>query len=198
VDCRAGLGEGAVSGGDLIRYLSTESLDCPVSRCAVGNVESVPVCRQHQRRIAEGAHQARRILEDFPSFRHRANQGGIRPQTLHLAFDVVHGPEDEQLHAVKTNEIGERNSDFVLGNFPERLQSDLVCREKPPLFAYGVRAVRSRAIVRIGEDPVKVETLQEKDCGACSQFETLRHPDGVTDTGLLQNDVRTTLHAGDK
>jgi hypothetical protein len=47
----------------------------------------------------------------------------------------------------------------VLGNFPERLQSDLVCREKPPLFAYGVRAVRSRAIVRIGEDPVKVETL---------------------------------------
>jgi hypothetical protein len=69
---------------------------------------------------------------------------------------------------------------------------------EPPLSAHGIRTVYRRAIVRIGEDPVKVETLQEKDCGACSQFETLRYPDSVTDTGLLQNDVRTALHAGNQ
>src|SRR6266853_2104592 len=66
----------------------------------------------------------------------------------------------------------------------------------PTLFAHGIGAVRGRAIVGVGENSVHVEILQEEDSGACPYFEALRHPDRVSYTSLLQNDVRATLHAG--
>ncbi len=54
--------------------------------------------------------------------------------------------------------------------------------------------MRLRAVVRVREDPVNVETLQEEDLGAEPNLEAFRHPDAVTDTGLLQDDVRAALH----
>src|SRR5438876_8247618 len=38
--------------------------------------------------------------------------------------------------------------------------------------------------------------FRKRILAACSHFETLRHPDGVTDVLLLQEDVRASMHAG--
>jgi hypothetical protein len=40
----------------------------------------------------------------------------------------------------------------------------------PPLSTHRVRAVRRRAVVGISENPLDVNTLQEKNSGACSHF----------------------------
>lgn len=66
------------------------------------------------------------------------------------------------------------------------------------LSANGIRAVGRGAIVGIGEDSFDVEAFEEEDGGACAHFEACGHPDGVTNAGLLQNDVRTALDSGNE
>jgi hypothetical protein len=53
-------------------------------------------------------------------------------------------------------------------------------------------------IVGVIENSVHVEALQEEDSGAGPYLEAFWHPDRVTNTNLIQNDVRSAFHSGDE
>src|SRR5579863_7308734 len=91
-------------------YERLQSVESRLLRVAIRCQEIVPMSREHDGGIVQGAHQAAAVVVDFFSRAGSADQHGVWFQPRNLAFDVVHSTKGENLMSMETDQVGEGSS----------------------------------------------------------------------------------------